>query len=181
MNMSNRPHITAIILAGGCGSRMSDSITKQRILICGKSILYHSVKAFSECDMIDSIVVVSREDEIKWAKVELAEFGKLFAVVSGGITRAESAKSGFLSIPDEADFVAIHDSARCLITKEQITSVVEKAIIYRAATACTAVSDTLKLVGQDSFISKTMPRGGLVCAQTPQVFDRALYADAPRR
>ena len=70
MNMSNRPHITAIILAGGCGSRMSDSITKQRILICGKSILYHSVKAFSECDMIDSIVVVSREDEIKWAKVE---------------------------------------------------------------------------------------------------------------
>ena len=178
MSMANTPHVTAIILAGGCGSRMSCGITKQRILICGKSMLYHTVRAFSECDMIDSIVVVGRADEIEWAKVELSCFQKIFAVVTGGANRAESARSGFMSIPDCAELVAIHDAARCLITAEQICAVVEAAIIHKAATACTPVSDTLKILDSDNFIFDTMPRGGLVCAHTPQVFDRQLYASA---
>ena len=172
--------LTAIILAGGCGSRMDSSITKQQMTILGESVLFRSVKAFEESDIVDSIVVVSRADEIEWASEELKDFSKLCAIVPGGKTRAESAKNGFAAIPESTMFVAIHDAARCLISKENIKSVAEAAFAHGAATAATAVTDTVKQVGDDGFVNKTLPRGELMLAQTPQIFSKKLYETALR-
>lgn len=178
MKSSHNSGLTAIILAAGCGSRMNSSITKQQMTILGESILFRSVKSFNESDLVDSIVVVVREDEIEWAREELKNFTKICALVSGGKTRAESAKIGFASIPESCTFVAIHDAARCLITTENIKSVAEAAFVHDAATAATYVTDTVKQVGADGFINKTLPRGDLMLAQTPQIFSRKLYETA---
>lgn len=175
--MIKKNFVTAIILAAGSGSRMGLEITKQRLCILGESILKRSVEAFSKSDLIDSIVVVCREDEIVWAEQELCGIKKVEKIVCGGKTRAESARLGFLSIPEETDFVAIHDAARCLVTERMIGDVVSAAEKHGAATAATPVVDTIKKA-EGGFISETVPRDLLFSVQTPQVFSREIYAMA---
>ena len=70
MSRKKKSFVTAVILAAGSGSRMGGEITKQRIQIGGESILRHTVRAFELAEEIDSIVIVSRADEIAWASEE---------------------------------------------------------------------------------------------------------------
>lgn len=173
----NNIFVTAIILAAGCGSRMGMDKTKQSINLCGKSVLWHTVSAFSNCDEVDAIIVVCRQDECAWAGEELSGFSKIVCIIPGGNTRAESAGIGFSSIPDKTDFVAIHDAARCLITPDNIQRVIFEAYKQGAATAATAVTDTLKSTDQ-GFIKSTLSRDGVYSAQTPQVFSKEIYSKA---
>ena len=170
--------VTAIILAAGSGSRMGSDVTKQRMNLCGESILYRSVKTFQNTPRIDHIVVVSRFDEIAWVREELSEFDKLYAIIPGGKTRAESVKCGLAAVPSDTDFIAVHDGARCLIKPDEIKAVLEKAFVYGAATACTSVTDTVKSVDDSGMISATLPRERLYLATTPQIFERNLFEKA---
>ena len=74
-------NVTAVILAGGSGSRMQLNTTKQKLLIDDVSVLYRTVKAFDTCDEIKSIVVVVRTDEIEFAKSETLDFKKVKKIV----------------------------------------------------------------------------------------------------
>lgn len=170
--------VTAIILAAGSGSRMGSDVTKQRMNLCGESILYRSVKTFQNTPRIDHIVVVSRFDEIAWVREELSEFDKLYAIIPGGKTRAESVKCGLAAVPSDTDFIAVHDGARCLIKPDEIKAVFEKAFVYGAATACTSVTDTVKSVDDNGMISATLSRERLYLATTPQIFERNLFEKA---
>ncbi len=174
----NSKHVSAIILAAGTGTRMKSKVTKQQMKILGESVLVRSVRAFQECDLIDSIVVVAKEDEISVVSETLAsDFSKLYSIVPGGNFRAESAKRGFMAIPNDADYVAIHDAARCLVTPDIIKKVVVSALEYGAATASCAITDTVKRVNL-SVITETVPRSELVAVQTPQIFKKELYEKA---
>ncbi len=174
----NNANVSAVILAAGNGSRMGSDITKQRMCLLGESVLHRSVRMFSECDRINSIVAVCRADELCWAERELSDIKKPCKLVIGGKNRAESAKIGFEAIPAEADFVAIHDGARCLVTPEIIEKVLDAALTHGAATAATPVTDTLKSVDSFLKISKTVPRDSLYAAGTPQIFSTKLYKKA---
>ena len=171
--MDKKPHVTAIILAAGSGSRMGVDVTKQRINILGESLLRRSVSAFSSCDKITDIVVVCRADELEWARSETKGISKLFALIPGGKTRAESAKIGFNSTPSDTEYVAIHDGARCLVTPEIISKVVDAALEKGAATAGSMLTDTVKRIDA-GMINKTIPRESLFAAHTPQIFKRDL-------
>lgn len=180
--MEDKRHfVTAVILAGGSGSRMNLGVTKQRLLIDGESVLHRSVRAFEECDIVDAIVVVSKQDEREFALSETTDLKKVAMVVAGGNTRAESARCGFDSIPEESELVAIHDAARCLITPEMIAKVVKAAIKHGAATAATKVADSIKRVGNDGCIFESVPREDLYAAQTPQVFRIEDYASGLKK
>lgn len=173
-----KKNTAAIILAGGSGTRMGMDVTKQRLILRGKSLLYRSVLAFSECRDIDSIVVVVRGDEIDFAGEELSHIPKLHAIVIGGNTRSESAEHGFMAIPDTTDYVAIHDAARPLIKPSDISLIVNAAQKFGAATAASSVTDTIKLVNSEGGIISTVDRDTLRRAETPQVFSVALYKRA---
>lgn len=171
-------NVTAVILAGGSGSRMQLNTTKQKLLIDGVSVLYRTVKAFDTCDEIKSIVVVVRTDEIEFAKSETLDFKKVKKIVVGGTCRAESAKNGFVSIDWETDIVAIHDCARCFITEDMIKAVIRDAKVYGAATASYRVTDTVKLVDGDGNVVSTLDRNNIYLVQTPQAFKYELYKKA---
>lgn len=181
MSRKKKSFVTAVILAAGSGSRMGGEITKQRIQIGGESILRHTVRAFELAEEIDSIVIVSRADEIAWASEELnSDFPKVKTVISGGKNRAESAYLGFSAVDSHTDFVAIHDGARCLVTPEMINAVVRTAYQTSAASAACKITDTLKKVGEDGYVAHTLSRDGIYSAQTPQVFSYELYDRATR-
>lgn len=167
----------AVILAAGCGTRMSSPSPKHRLIIADDSVIRHTVRAFDACTVIDDIVVVTRDEEISSISAELVDFKKICAVIPGGESRAESARLGFFAIPDRTTVVAIHDAARCLVTPEMIEAVVLAARGHGAASAGTRPHDTVKLTDGERILS-TLNRDELFMAHTPQAFDRALYSGA---
>ena len=169
--------IFGIILAAGCGSRMGSDITKQRMLILGKTVLRRAYDAFADCDEITDIIVVAREDELDVVKAELCGAKKLFCIVAGGNSRAESARCGFLAAADAA-YVAIHDAARCIVSPADISRVISDAKRYGAASAVVSVYDTVKEIGDDGFIASTHDRTKIKLAATPQVFRYSIYKAA---
>ena len=57
--------VTAIVLAGGRGSRMKSDIPKQFMLIDDKPVIYYALKKFQEIDIIDNIILVTGESDMK--------------------------------------------------------------------------------------------------------------------
>jgi len=173
--------VGAVILAAGTGSRMNSSIPKQYMLLGADTVLRRSIKAFLHSDCISSITVVVRCGETDAVRDSIADLtGKPMTVVEGGPTRSSSALIGVNSTPDDTDFVAIHDAARCLVDGKMIRDVVLAAIEHGAATAGTFCTDTVKLTS-DGYIEKTLDRTKLFMAQTPQVFGKRLYLSAASR
>ena len=171
---------SAIIVAGGSSLRMGGEITKQMMLVNSLPVVVHTLLAFERTEEISEIIVVAKEDEVPLYDGFAKKYGitKLKNVVVGGSTRQESALKGFDATSPKADFVAIHDAARCLVKSEDILRVLENAVKYGAASACTSVFDTVKIVNKNGFIVRTEDRNTVKLAQTPQIFKRNLYCAA---
>ena len=124
--------------------------------------------------------MVARADDLQavWKLAHTYGIKKLTAVTRGGDTRAASVRRGFQKVHPKTRFVAIHDGARCLITPAEIGKVCRAAYRYRAATAATAVTDTVKTVDRYGFIQSTVDRKKVYLVQTPQVFHADLYRAA---
>ena len=161
--------INAVIVAAGMGSRMKAGKNKVYVDLCGKPVLWHTVKAVADSGVFDKIVVVTGYDNIEECSVLLSEFDIDWTVCIGGDTRQESVKNGLFACGD-CDFVAIHDGARALVTTDIIKNTVNAAIKYGAAAPGVHPKDTLKLVNGDNIITKTVDRDNVYAIQTPQVF-----------
>ncbi len=169
---------SAIIAASGNSTRMGLSKSKQLIELCGKPTIEHTISAFEKCDVIDEIVVVCREVDMECILSISKKFSKLKAVVTGGDTRDKSVRNGVEACSKEAQFFAIHDGARPLVKVEDIEKAVLRAYETKACTLGTAVTDTIKVVGDENVILDTPNRATLRAVQTPQVFERELYLRA---
>ena len=55
----------AIILAGGSGHRLGESIPKQFLKIAGKKVIEHTIDLFQNHPWIDEIVVVVHPDYVR--------------------------------------------------------------------------------------------------------------------
>lgn len=176
--MQNKKNTVAIILSAGVGSRMGLDKTKQSIILSGKSVLLRCLEAFDNAPSVDSLVVVYKEEEFDFVNKECHSLKKPFTLVKGGKCRAESASRGFYAAEATADYVMIHDGARCLITPEDIAAVAEAMYIYGAATASRYVTDTVKSCDAEGKIKSTLSRADLRLVQTPQAFSKDIYKKA---
>lgn len=177
--LDKRPFVSAVVVAGGSGSRMGTDTTKQMLVLAGKPLVVHTLLAFEKCDCIDEIIVVAREEECAEYDIFKKEYGitKLVKTVVGGTVRQQSSKNGFDAINEKSDYVAIHDAARALITPAQIKDVVMCAFAHGAAIAATPSTDTIKYAN-GPIISETIPREKIWLTQTPQVFRDEIYRAA---
>lgn len=169
---------SAIIAASGNSTRMGLSVSKQLIDLCGKPVIARTLSAFENCDVIDEIVVVCRECDMESIKAIANDFSKVKAVVTGGDTRDKSVSNGVNACSSDAQFFAVHDGARPLVTVSDIEKVVKTAFEKKACTLGTLVTDTIKVVDGGNVILNTPDRASLRAVQTPQVFERELYLRA---
>lgn len=169
--------VTALIVAGGNGSRMNTNIKKQFILINDIPIIVHTVRAFLDSNVIDEIVVVTADEDIPemFDLVKQFDLTKVTQIVAGGETRTESVKNGLMAVNTE--YVAIHDGVRPCIKQKHIKTVVEKAKKHGSSALGVPVRDTLKSVS-DGDIKTTVDREGLWQIQTPQCFKTEIIKDA---
>jgi 2-C-methyl-D-erythritol 4-phosphate cytidylyltransferase len=168
---------TAIIVAAGRGLRFAGEQPKQFASILGKPLLIHTLEKFEASPAIDNIVLVLSPEGKETFERLLEQFPirKISSIVTGGDTRAGSVKNGLDAAA--GDIVVVHDGARPLVTVDEITRTVEKAMATGAACLVAAVTDTIKEADGDA-ITRTIDRGKLRRALTPQAFRYDLLQQA---
>ena len=166
----------AVIVAAGSASRMG-GIDKVMAPLGGEPMIKRTVQAFQECDAVESIVIVTREDLILPIRDLCQQFPKVRTVVAGGKSRQESVERGLNALDDKVKLVAVHDGARPFVTWQLIDWVIRAANTYGAAAPAIPVKDTIKTV-EGGIVVNTPERAKLRAVQTPQVFDIALLRGA---
>ena len=171
--------VSAVIVSAGNSTRMG-GINKQFLELDGAPVIANTIGIFQRCQMIDEIIVVTRESDIdEIAKlVEKYDFSKVSNIVPGGKTRQLSVYEGVIATSNIADLVVIHDGARPLVTLNVIEETIKIAAEYGAAATGVKVKDTVKVVDDNDNIIDTPDRAYMRFIQTPQVFDKKLYLDA---
>jgi 2-C-methyl-D-erythritol 4-phosphate cytidylyltransferase len=183
--------VIVIIPAAGLGTRMAPvpsamdakskkhQASKQFTELAGTPILIHTLRKFAGVDEVNEIWIALRENEIVPFRERLNKeakdvLKKKIELVAGGEHRQQSVEQALNKVsaaPD--DIVLVHDAVRPLVTVEIIREVIEAAKKYGAAIAGLPAIDTVKQVERTSdgaIIKTTIPRAGIVLAQTPQGF-----------
>ncbi|HEY0782925.1 MAG TPA: 2-C-methyl-D-erythritol 4-phosphate cytidylyltransferase [Thermoanaerobaculia bacterium] len=180
--MSAARDVGVVIVAGGSSTRIGGRELKQFRWVAGKPVLLHSLQTFmARPDVVGVVVVLPRNyvaDPPPW--IFQCDVDRLM-IAPGGTTRSESVWNGLEDLPDAADVVLVHDAARPLVDNPTIDRVVAEARAGRSAIAALPVVDTLKEVGEDGRIVRTVEREKLWRAQTPQGFPRETIVTAHRR
>ena len=145
--------ITAVIVAGGKGTRMGADKNKLLLKIGDKEILYYTLNAFERNKKIDDMILVAAKNDIKdCERIISGAVTKVKRIVEGGETRRQSVMNGLMAA--DGDIVLIHDGARALVTDSEINASIEACIRYGAAAAGVKCKDTLK-IGRGGFIDGT--------------------------
>ena len=164
--------VSAVLVAAGSSTRMG--FDKLSFDLGGETVLQRSVRAFDQCPQVQEIILVAGRNR---ESVEQAARGcyKPVHIVSGGATRAESAKNGVLAA--RCELVAVHDAARPFVSGTVIETALQAAERWGAAAPAVPVKDTVKVV-REGCVQSTPDRASLFAAQTPQVFSRLILETA---
>jgi len=166
--------VAVIIPAGGSGVRLGSTLPKALVQIAGKTLVEHAVNRMAP---IASQIIVAAptgfEDEFRKL------LGDEITVVTGGITRTESVKAALKHIDATNDFVLVHDAARALAPTSLAMRVIDSLRAgEKAVVPGIAVTDTIKRIDKDNYVTKTPTRSKLRAIQTPQGFKRKVLIAA---
>ena len=132
--------LTAIIVAGGSSQRMG--FDKLLALLEGRPVVAHSIFAFEQNASVTDIILVGRAERIAEYEKIVAREGmkKVTAVIPGGARRQDSVRSGLDQLKAGAEFVAVHDAARPLVSPELIEKIFQLARRHGGAGSAAPVS-----------------------------------------
>jgi len=180
-------HVSAIIAAGGRGTRLGGDL-KQLRQVAGRALLDRSVGAFlTHADVTEVVVAVPPalvEDPPPYLRPGGA--AKPLRLVAGGERRQDSVANAFHAVAAASDLVVIHDAARPFVTADLIGRTIAAARESGAAVAALQARDTVKRAagrppegGRDGrLVIETVPRDTIFLAQTPQAFQRRVLEAA---
>ncbi|MGJ7031391.1 2-C-methyl-D-erythritol 4-phosphate cytidylyltransferase [Niabella hirudinis] len=168
---------TAVIVAGGTGTRMGAGLPKQFLLLKNRPLLYYTIDTFLRTyEDLDIILVLPEAYTDMGQEIIDAYFDKeRVRITIGGISRFESVKNGLQLVDDEA-IIFVHDAVRCLVSQELIRRCYEQAVETGSAVPVIASSDSVRLLTEDG--SDALDREKVMLVQTPQVFHSKLLIPA---
>ena len=162
----------ALLVAAGAGVRLGIDRPKAFAELRGRPLLAESLERLDACPWVDAIVVAA---PIGWEEpvILLAEelvASKVVSCVTGGASRAESVRSALADVSEDALVVLVHDAARPLLDDAVVERVLRPlADGFDGVVPTLPIPDTVKRV-DGAVVVETVPRDGLVGAQTPQAF-----------
>lgn len=181
----SKKRCTAILLAGGQGTRMGTRIQKQYLLLQDRPVLFYSLHTFERSEVIDDVILVTGAEQTEYARKEFVEkyhFTKVTRIVEGGRERYHSVWEGLKAAEAEGGlqdrYIFIHDSARPFVTEEIIRRAYCDVRKYHACVVGVPSKDTVKLVDEKTFSRETPDRRFVWIIQTPQVFDASIITEA---
>ena len=171
---------SVVIVSAGRGSRMKADINKQFLKLQNKEVIAHTIDKFYNNENIGEIIVVVREDEAEFFKINIIEkYGyKNIKIAFGGNERQDSVYNGLKMVDENCKIVLIHDGARPFVNNETIDSAIESAKENKCVIVGVPVKDTIKVIDENNNVCDTPDRSTLWSIQTPQVFDYSLIMKA---
>ena len=174
-NVALKPRFFALIPCAGSGSRAGTVRPKQYELIAGKAMVWHTLQAFRQVVALSGVWMVTSPFDSDFAQA-CPDFDQATDVQLpvGGATRALSVRNGLKAVLEQNakvhDWVLVHDAARCLVTPEQITGLIEACQNDTVGgLLALPLPDTLKSSAEGR-VAHTVTRADKWLAQTPQMF-----------
>ena len=164
------PRCLALLPCAGSGARAGTGLPKQYQPLAGRPLVRHTLAALTAVPRIARVLVVVAPGDAR-----LSDLGAPVEVrACGGATRAESVFNGLgwllAAGAAPADWVLVHDAARCLVTPAQIEALIDAC--WRdpvGGLLALPLADTLKRA-EGGRVAATLEREGSWLAQTPQMF-----------
>ncbi|MFT3679653.1 MAG: 2-C-methyl-D-erythritol 4-phosphate cytidylyltransferase [Ferruginibacter sp.] len=168
---------TAVIVAGGNGSRMNIAMPKQFLLLKGKPVLYYTLDTFLKSYEDLNIILVLPEEYVSAGQEIIDAFFdyERIQITVGGRTRFHSVQNGLQLVTDES-IVFVHDAVRCLLTVDLIRRCYETAVEQGSAIPVISSKDSVRLVGEHS--NEAVDRNLVKLVQTPQTFHSKILLPA---
>jgi 2-C-methyl-D-erythritol 4-phosphate cytidylyltransferase len=171
----------AIVPAAGLGERFSSSRPKQFHQLRGKTVAEHTLEKLLSIKLIERLICPCDISSPYWSGVSVLKDSRI-EMVSGGITRADSVMNGLVALQKLAkadDWVLVHDIARPCITVSDVNRLIGAVQTSSVGGLLVKyVDETLKMVGQQNNVLKTLDREQYRIAQTPQMFRLKILFDA---
>lgn len=172
----------ALILSGGCGSRLGSEIPKQYIRVGKQCVVTYVIKTLADHDNIDAIQIVADD---KWTDTILREIDSIgagkekfrgFSVP--GKTRQLSILNGLKSIRKYASddaWIMVHDAARPMLSSQLIASCFKAATGHDGVLPVLPMKDTVYYCEEGSHVDKLLDRTKIYAGQAPEVFRMDKY------
>jgi 2-C-methyl-D-erythritol 4-phosphate cytidylyltransferase len=165
----------AVIVAGGVGSRMNQSMPKQFLLLLNKPIIYYTIQTFLKAYNDITIVIVIHKDYIRELEEIVKEFKHKIIITEGGATRFHSVKNG-LQFVQENSIVFVHDAVRCLLSVSLIHTCFNHALTHGSAVPAVVSTDSVRLQNENN--NTALNRKDVKIIQTPQTFKSNILLDS---
>ena len=167
----------ALIVAGGSGTRMGSVLPKQFLLLQGKPVLFHTLKAFIDALPGIQIILVLPEEHLELGKEIVDGFfdKSQILLTAGGETRFHSVQNGLRHVTEES-VIFVHDGVRCLVTPALIHRCFQTAVETGSAVPVIEMKDSVRIVSEDG--NEPLDRGRLRIVQTPQTFHSKILLPA---
>lgn len=163
----------AIILAGGSGHRLGDSMPKQFLKVAGKKVIMHTLDVFQNHPQIDEIAVVSHPHHINELEALSVKnhYTKLKKILRGGKERYHSSLVAINAYDTGEEINLIfHDAVRPLVNDRIISDCISALEIYNAVDVAIKTTDTIIQANEVNCIASIPEREHLRNGQTPQAF-----------
>ena len=165
---SSLPKTALIIPAAGSGERLGANLPKALVQLVGRTLIEHAVTNLSPVAS-EIIIAAPAGYEKNFKKL----FGNSVKIVTGGATRTASVKLALAEVSDDVEFVLVHDAARALASSDLALRILDSLLAgERAVIPTLPVTDTIKRVDSEGYVTKTPNRAKLRAVQTPQGFRR---------
>nr|CAB3475040.1 unnamed protein product [Digitaria exilis] len=174
--------VSVILLSGGQGKRMGHECFFNFSIRHGDVDteplhFVHSLKTFCQLKEVKEVVVVCEPDYIDVFEGSIEDLQIPIKFARPGKERQDSVFNGLQEIDGDSELVCVHDSARPLVSSEDVKKVLEDAAEHGAAVLGVPVKAIIKEASSDSFVVKTLDRKTLWEMQTPQVMKPNLLKD----
>ena len=164
----------AIIAAAGIGHRLGANLPKSLVKLIDKTLLEHAVANLAPVAQL-LIVTAPAGYEEEYKKL----LGEEVEVITGGVLRSDSIRIAIAKIPNNYEYVLVHDAARALASTRLASEVINQLIRGQQAVIPTLeVIDTIKEVDNQGYVRNTLNRASLKIVQTPQGFSRSVLERA---
>jgi 2-C-methyl-D-erythritol 4-phosphate cytidylyltransferase len=163
---------------------MGGSVPKQFLALGGQPIILHALLVLQHSPVIDEVILAVPQSELEYCLTEIVarhHFTKVTKVVPGGKERQDSVRHALEQVHEDIEIVLVHDAVRPFLTDRMVEEVVTVARTKGAAIVALPMKDTVKQVGADRVIERTVDRQTLWLAQTPQAFRRDWLLEAHRK
>jgi len=173
--------VAAVVVAAGRGTRTGLDYPKQYKLMGDSPMVRASLRVFTGHPEVDLVLpVIHPDDTARFAAA--AEGLNVATPVPGAATRQGSVRAGLEALSGKAPaIVLVHDAARPFTSAALVSRAIAAAHAHGAAVPALPVTDTIKLIDNESLVAATLDRSHLRTVQTPQAFAYPALLDAHRR